>query len=364
MKKYIILFVLGVIVIPKANAQDLLKILEEETKKNREPVTLELSDVLEDAPVKKKKKGKKKNNNDKETIELLNLLKDKTPTVKNNNEPDAFDLLNLLEEEAPKVKNYVSATFKGTRILNGHSIENRKKGVTEFVISHRFGRVNLGFDELYGLDQSNIRFALERGITDNLMLGIGRSSFEKTFDGFLKYKVLKQQTGKRVIPISASLFGSVAYRGIDDFEPGKELTFNQRLTHVAQLLIARKFNSNFSLQITPSYIHKNSVRTNEDPHDILAIGGGSRIKLTKRTSLNIEYHHTLNPLQSIDAVNSFAMGVDIETGGHVFQIILSNSITMIEKGFITESTDDFFKGDIHLGFNISRAFQSSKKKKK
>lgn len=274
----------------------------------------------------------------------------------------AQDLFDILENETPKTINYATATFKGTRVLNGHSVENRKKGVTEFVISHRFGKVNTGIKELYGLDQSNIRFALERGITDDLMVGVGRSSFEKTYDGFLKYKILKQQEGKgAAMPLSVSAFGSVAYKTMDI--PGIDLTFNQSLTYVSQLLIARKFSPGISLQITPSYIHFNSVELNNDPHDLFAIGLGGRLKLTKRTSLNLEYHHTLNPLESIDAVNSFALGVDIETGGHVFQIILSNSITMIEKGFIAEGTDEFFKGDIHLGFNISRAFQSRKKKK-
>lgn len=358
--------------VPKANAQDLLEILEKEATKNKkDTITLELSDVLDKETLNKNKslklsdllkeeKNSKAKNKSDVTLELSDILGE-APKAQKNDELDAFDLLDILEQETPKTKSYTSATFKGTRILNGHSIENRTKGVTEFVISHRFGRVNLGFDELYGLDQSNIRFALERGFTDNLMIGAGRSSFEKTFDAFFKYKLLKQQNGKGGIPLSISAFGSVAYRSIDDFEPGKELNFNQRLTYVSQLLIARKFSSSFSLQLTPSYIHKNSVKTNEDPHDIFALGAGSRIKLTKRMSLNIEYHHTLNPLQSIDAVNSFAMGIDIETGGHVFQIILSNSITMIEKSFISESTDNFFKGDIHLGFNISRAFQSKKK---
>ncbi len=274
------------------------------------------------------------------------------------------DLLDILEEETPKTKEYVSSTFKGTRILNGHSIENRKKGILEFVISHRFGRVNLGADELYGLDQSNIRFAFEYGLSDNLMVGIGRSSFEKTYDSFFKYKLLKQSTDKNSFPFAISLFGSAAYRSIDDFEPGNEPSFNERLSYTTQVLIARKFSPGFSLQITPSYIHRNSVKINEDPHGIFAIGIGSRVKLTQRISINGEYHYTVNPLESIDATNSLAFGVDIETGGHVFQIILSNSITMIEKSFITESTDDFFEGDVHLGFNISRAFQFGKHKKK
>ncbi len=274
------------------------------------------------------------------------------------------DLFDILDNEMPQAKNYVTSTFKGTRILNGHSIENRKKGTLEFVISHRFGRVNLGPEELYGLDQSNIRFAFEYGVFDDLMIGVGRSSFEKTYDGFFKYKVLKQSSGANSLPFSASLFGSVAYRSIDDFEPGKEPSESDRLTYTTQILLARKFSPGFSLQIMPSYIHRNSVKINDDPHDIFAVGIGGRVKLTKRIAVNGEYHYTVNPLASIDAKNSLAFGIDIETGGHVFQIILSNSITMIEKSFITESTDDFFEGDVHLGFNISRAFQFGKHKKR
>ncbi|WP_298316517.1 DUF5777 family beta-barrel protein [uncultured Aquimarina sp.] len=276
----------------------------------------------------------------------------------------AQDLLDILEEETPQTKNYTSSTFKGTRILNGHSIENRKKRTLEFVISHRFGRVNLGADELYGLDQSNIRFAFEYGLTDDIMLGVGRSSFDKTYDGFIKYKFLKQSSGKNSFPFTASLFTSIAYRTLKDFDPNNEPSFSQKLSYVTQVLMARKFSSGFSLQITPTYIHRNSVKINEDPHGIFAVGVGSRVKLTKRVSINGEYFYTVNPLESIDASNSLAFGVDIETGGHIFQIILSNSITMIEKSFITESTDDFFEGDIHLGFNISRAFQMGNKKKK
>ncbi|GAA4278610.1 DUF5777 family beta-barrel protein [Aquimarina mytili] len=273
------------------------------------------------------------------------------------------DLFEILDNEASQDKNYVTSTFKGTRILNGHSIENRNKGILEFVISHRFGRVNLGPDELYGLDQSNIRFAFEYGLSDDIMIGLGRSSFEKTYDGFVKYRALKQSSGAKSLPISVSLFASAAYRSINDFEPGREPSDSDRLSYTTQVLLARKFSPGFSLQITPSYIHRNSVELLKDPHDIFAIGMGGRVKLTKRISINGEYHYTINPLESIDAKNSLAFGIDIETGGHVFQIILSNSITMIEKSFITESTDNFFEGDVHLGFNISRAFQFGKHKK-
>ena len=273
------------------------------------------------------------------------------------------DLIDILENESPKRTDFVSSTFKGTRILNGHSIENRKKGTLEFLISHRFGRINQGIDELFGLDQSNIRFAFEYGLSDKLMLGLGRSSFNKTYDGFAKYQLIRQSKGEKSFPFSVSLFESVVYRTLKDYDPANKPNFNKKLAYTSQLLIASKINRVLSLQITPTYIHNNSVRTNDDSHDIFAIGFGNRIKLSNRVTLNTEYFYTINPLKSIDAKNSLAIGVDIETGGHVFQLILSNSITMIERDFITESTNDFFKGGIHFGFNISRAFQTGGNKK-
>lgn len=268
------------------------------------------------------------------------------------------DLLDILDDETPEntQEDIVTATFKGTRILNGHSIENRKDEELEFIISHRFGAINLGFDELFGLDQSNIRFALEYGLTDDLTVGLGRSSFEKTFDSFFKYSLVKQKKGANAFPFAISVFGSVAAKTQDEEFPILERSFSENLSYVGQVLIARKFNSSFSMQLTPTYIHRNTVRVAEDPQSIFALGFGSRIKLSKRVSFNTEYYWAFDESTSINAKNSLAFGVDIETGGHVFQLILSNAITMIEKSFIAENTGDFFGGDIHFGFNISRTF--------
>ena len=265
------------------------------------------------------------------------------------------DLLDILELEAPVQENIVSATFKGTRIVNGHSIENRKNKELEFIISHRFGRVNTGFEELFGLDQANIRFALEYGLTDDLTAGLGRSSFEKTYDGYLKYSLVKQKTGANAFPFAVSLFGSIAAKSQKAIA-GNERTFAESLFYVGQVLIAKKVNSSLSIQVTPTYVHRNLATIAADPHDIFALGFGTRVKLSKRVSLNAEYYQQFQKLTSIKARNSLAFGVDIETGGHVFQIILSNAITMVEKSFITETTGNFFGGDIHLGFNLSRTF--------
>lgn len=266
------------------------------------------------------------------------------------------DLEDLLDAETDETTIITSATFKGTRILNGHSIETRKKGDLEFLISHRFGRINSGADELFGLDDSNIRFGFEYALTDDLTIAIGRSSFEKTYDTYLKYKVLKQKEGKKTFPFSLTYFGSITAKTIKDYDPANKPTFVNRLTYTNQLLIAKKFNANFSLQLMPTHIHFNTIKSNKDDNDIYALGFGSRIKLNKRLAINTEYYYTLNPFDSIENENSLALGLEIETGGHVFQIILSNSRSMIEKGFIAEGTGNFFNGDIHLGFNISRIF--------
>ena len=194
------------------------------------------------------------------------------------------DLLDILDNETPenKTADIVIATFKGTRIINGHSIQNRKDKELEFIISHRFGRINLGFDELFGLDQSNIRFSLEYGLNDNLTAGFGRSSFEKTYDSFLKYSWIKQKIGENSFPFAVSLFGSVALKTIKDYDPADKRSFAESLFYVGQVLIARKVSPSFSFQITPTYVHRNTVRIDADPHDIFALGFGSRMKVSKR----------------------------------------------------------------------------------
>lgn len=272
------------------------------------------------------------------------------------------DLDEILEEEMQVSTDYVLGTFNGTRLLNGHSVETRKKGILEFLIQHRFGAINTGFDELFGLDQSNIRFGFEYAATDDLTIALGRSSFEKTFDGYVKYRLLKQRSGSNPFPISLTVFGSATIKTVKDYEPGNKPPTVNRMAYTTQILLARKFSEKVSIQLTPSYVHFNSVPTSLDPNDMFALGFGTRIKISNRISINGEYFLNTNPFESIDTYDALALGVDIETGGHIFQLIFTNSRSMLEKGFIAETTGDFFDGDIHFGFNISRAFQISKPK--
>lgn len=260
----------------------------------------------------------------------------------------------IMLKESLEAPSEVIATFNGTRLLNGHSIETRKKGILEFQIQHRFGKVNSGFDELFGFDDSNIRFGFEYAFTDNLTIAIGRSSFEKTFDSYIKYKLLKQKEGKKNFPLSLTLFGSATLKTIKSAT--QQLSFNEKLAYTSQVLIARKFSDKVSLQLMPTIIHFNRVPTSEYKNTIYSLGIGGRFKISRKVSINTEYYPVdYGVIKNLR--NSLALGVDIETGGHIFQIILSNSRSMIEKGFIAENTGNFFKGDIHLGFNISRAFQ-------
>jgi hypothetical protein len=275
------------------------------------------------------------------------------------------DLMNLLNENAPKEINYATATFKSTRIMNGHSIEKMPPGQLDFRISHRFGTINSGAYNFFGLDQSNVHFGLEYGIFKWLMIGIGRGTYEKTFDGFAKFSILRQSSGAKVMPVSVSVLSTAALKSEKWADQTRTNYFSSRLSYVGQVLIARKINPSFSVQLTPSYIHRNLVATELDPNDLYAIGAGGRMKLSKRISLNAEYYYLANPktYMSRKVYNPLSLGVDIETGGHVFQLFFTNSLAMIEKGFIGETTGSWTKGDIHFGFNISRVFTLKKEKK-
>jgi hypothetical protein len=272
------------------------------------------------------------------------------------------DLMNILDQNTPKEINYTTATFKSTRIMNGHSVEKMPPGQLDFRISHRFGTLNSGAYNFFGLDQSNIHLSLEYGILKWLMVGVGRGSYEKTFDGFAKFTILRQSTGSRVMPVSLSVVTSAALKSIKFTDQTRTNYFSSRMAYVGQILVSRKINQTISVQLTPSYIHRNLVATELDPNDIFAMGAGARLKLSKRISLNSEYYYIANPKTYLSQkiYNPLSVGFDIETGGHVFQLFFTNSLGMIEKAFIGETTSQWKNGGIHFGFNISRVFTLKK----
>ena len=272
------------------------------------------------------------------------------------------DLLNMISDDSTAI-DYTYATFKTNRIVNSHSVEITAPGELQFVIGHRFGRLNSGAYNLWGLDESRIRLGFEYGINKVWAIGIGRSSEGKTYDAYNKIKLLRQSKGARNMPVTVALLNTVALSTDPrKFAEGQNLEFKHRFTYTHQLLIARKFSDKFSLQIMPTYIHKNLVKNAKLENDILLVGVGARQKLNNRVSINAEYNYIISEQTAAEYTNSLSLGFDIETGGHVFQLFLSNSRGMIEKYFLAENTGEWGKGDIHYGFNITRVFNLRKEK--
>jgi hypothetical protein len=272
-------------------------------------------------------------------------------------------LLKMLNDSmaAHPKKAYVFGTFKAEHIVNMQTIESPAQGNLNFVIQHRFGTLNSGSYNFFGLDNATLRLGLDYGITDDLAVGVGRSSYLKTFDGYVKYKLFKQTEGGGM-PVSVSLIGTIT-DFTQDLTDEVFLNTNDRTAYSGELLIARKINSSLSLEVTPTYLHYNFVPTPQDKNDIFALGLGGRMKITNRMSVNAEYDVVpKNQIVSYSVHNSFSLGWDIETGGHVFQLVFTNSQSIVPTQYIAQTTGTWGKGDIYFGFNISRNFNLKKKR--
>lgn len=276
------------------------------------------------------------------------------------------DLLGQLEKETTKdapATQVVDATFKSTRLINGHTVETPGEGTLVFLFSHNFGTINEGFSSLFGFDNASVRIALEYGLSDRLEVGLGRSSLDKTVDGFLKYRALRQSTGLHAMPVSVTLFTSAAVV-TQSYADNFDRTLGLRTAYTYQALIARKFSPELSLQVMPTFIHRNLVQRAGENNDVISLGAGGRYKLTKRFSVNAEYHYLLSRFTADRQANSAGVGVDIETGGHIFQLHISNSPGMIEKQFIAETDKTFFSGNLYYGFIVSRNFTVKQRHRK
>lgn len=274
----------------------------------------------------------------------------------------AQDLLAELEAQAPKGPDYVTSTFKATRLVNGQTMETKGKGALEFIFAHRFGPLSSGAYEMWGLDQAYVRLGLEYGISDRLGVGIGRNSEDKTMDGYVRYKIVRQQAGGGS-PVTVTAFAIAGYK----FSPRAEdatydIQSGDRLSYVTQALVARKFSSNLSLQLMPSLVHKNAVDPTMEKNNQVALGFGGRLKVTRSVALTTEYYYRFDVPAANPYYNPLGFGIDIETGGHVFQLVMTNSRGLTERAFLTETNGDFFGGDISFGFNVTRTFQLSKQK--
>jgi hypothetical protein len=270
-------------------------------------------------------------------------------TMAQDNEMDS-----LMKTVESKESDLVSGAFKSTRVIQAHSIEMLHKRNLDVRILHRFGTINSGVDELFGLDQASTRIGFDYGFSDNFSAGFGRSTYKKEFDAFLKLRLVQQRTSKGASPVSVVLaMGSTLWTEevFTDYKP----TTADRTGFYLQALIGRKFSETFSLQLSPIIVHQNYVPTQYLDNTIYGLGGGGRLKLSNRIAMTLDYHYVLGDLPE-NHKNPLGLGMDIETGGHVFQLHFSNAVGMNERAYIVDTNNDFWKGEIRFGFNLSRLF--------
>jgi hypothetical protein len=272
-------------------------------------------------------------------------------------------LLSELGTDSTEI-DYATNAFKSTRVVNSQSLEMLAHGALDFRILHRFGKMSSGFYDAFGLDNASMRIGFDYGILPNLMVGIGRTTAKKELDGFLKYRILRQSTGARNMPISLLGVSGITYNGLKDpfSNPAIEANTERRLAYYQQVIIGRKFSEMFSLQLTPTYLHRNIVQNELIPNDLFAMGIGGRLKVSQRVAIVWDYTYAFNRFPNDPIYDPLTLGVDIETGGHVFQLHFSNAVGMNERAFISDNNGNWFKGDIQFGFNLSRIFQVYEKK--
>jgi hypothetical protein len=269
-------------------------------------------------------------------------------------------MVTMLEDKPTTEK--ITGAFKSTRVINAHSIEMLHKGNLDFRIMHRFGVISNGFKDLFGLDNASMRMSFDYGVTNNFMIGLGRSTVLKDLDVFIKARLLQQSMGAKNVPISLVGVAGYIVTTQESFSTPKP-TFGDRSSYYIQLVAGRKFSSKFSMQLSPLLVHNNSTLNPTDDNTIFGIGGGLRYKVSKRIALTADYHYAVGELDKA-ITNPLSIGIDIETGGHVFQLHFSNATGMNEKGYLTQTTGNFFEGDMRFGFNLSRIFTIGKKNKK
>ncbi len=270
----------------------------------------------------------------------------------------AQGLLDSLENLSiiPQKTEYAEATFKAPLLVNGHTIELVGNNELAVLISHRFGPISSGAYNFFGLLENKMRLGLDYGLSKRINLGVGISSYYRTFDGFLKMLLFRQSSGEKVFPVSV-VYTSTAYISAEKWsDPNRDNLFSSRLSYSHQLHIARKIGPKLSLQITPGVIHRNLVTTEVDQNNVFSLGFGGRYKLSKHISLNAEYYHLMPGQTAKDFENSLSLGFDIETGGHVFQLLFTNSDSPQDLYFIPKTTQRWVNGDINFGFNIIRVF--------
>jgi len=264
------------------------------------------------------------------------------------------DLLKELDTVKPKEKQIEIAAFKGLQICNMQSTKMTAKGEWYVLISHRFGDLTEGLDNFFGLDDAYTKIGAIYGITDGLSVGLSRQTNNKIYELTAKYRLKSQEIDG--FPVSI-----VGYNTMDintalstDIYPGLQ-TYN-RFAYTTQLLISRKFSEKFSAELTPIYIHKNLYDQTTERENQFAIGTGARYKLTKRLSVNLEYAARIDAPESTVYHDLLSLGLDIETGGHIFQLVFSNCQTLNDVYVFSNATGKWNGGSLYFGFNLYRVF--------
>jgi hypothetical protein len=263
------------------------------------------------------------------------------------------DLLSEIDTD-PETSAFASAVFKGLKVINFESTKLVAKGGFNFIVSHRFGTVKNGFKNLFGLDEAVTHLNFVYGVSDRFNISASRSSNQKIYEVGSKFALLKQQAGK--IPFTVAGYTSVLANTALSTDNLPKLEFKHRLSYVAQLLISRKINSELSLIVSPTFFHDNYVTNDLQDNSQYGVGFGGRYKLGKRWSVNMEYGVHLNRSEGSLYINPFSIGVDLETGGHVFQLHFTNSQSMNTNGVFGTSTGDWSDSDVYFGFNLARSF--------
>lgn len=254
--------------------------------------------------------------------------------------------------DIPVAKEKVNSAFKALKIVNLESTKLAAKGDLYFVVAHRFGSIQDGFEGFYGLDNANTQIKFIYGVTDGLHVSAARNQL--AYDFALKYALFPQI--KNGFPVTIAGFNSLSINNTLKESDYPELKFENRLTYVTQLLISRKFTDKLSLEVVPTFFHENFVENELQSNSQYAIGFGGRYKFAKRWSLNIDYAAHLNRASNSLYNNPLSIGFDLETGGHVFQMHFTNSQGIDEAGYLARTTGDWSKGDVFFGFNLARVF--------
>lgn len=263
------------------------------------------------------------------------------------------DLLDEIDTNATEGQ-YATAAFKGLKIVNFESTKLVAKDELTFIVSHRFGSVKNGIDTFFGLDEAVTRIHFVYGITDAINIGVSRSSFLKIYDITAKYRLVRQE--ENGFPFTIVGFNALLINTALEKENLPLLKFKHRLGYTAQILISRKINTDFSIELAPTFFHDNYVQMDEQSNSQFALGFGGRYKLGKRWSVNADYGLHLNRASNSPFKNPLSIGLDLETGGHVFQMHFSNAQAMNTNGFLGQGTGDWLDGDVYFGFNLSRRF--------